>query len=79
VSVSYVVAKDVLEIVVEDQGTGMEVEEQDVSDGPVAIPVESGMGLAIIRTIVDDLEIRPGAGDRGTVVRMSKRLVPGES
>jgi serine/threonine-protein kinase RsbW len=79
VSVSYVVAKDVLEIVVEDQGTGMEVEEQDISDGPVAIPVESGMGLAIIRTIVDDLEIRPGADDRGTVVRMSKRLVSAES
>jgi anti-sigma regulatory factor (Ser/Thr protein kinase) len=32
------------------------------------------MGLAIIRALVDDFEIRDGEGGRGTVVRMRKRL-----
>jgi len=36
--------------------------------------LESGMGMAIIRSVVDDLEVGEGAGGRGTVVRMTKYL-----
>ena len=35
---------------------------------------ESGMGLAIIRTVVDELEVSRGDDGRGTVVRMTKSL-----
>ena len=72
VSVSYVVSKNVLEMIVEDQGTGLE--NRDISDEPISGPLESGMGISIMRTIVDELDIHTGADGRGTVVRMSKRL-----
>lgn len=77
VTVSYVVSKSVLEMIVEDQGTGLEG--RGIADEPVSAPVESGMGISIIRAIVDDLDIHAGADGRGTVVRMSKRLAPAES
>ena len=32
------------------------------------------MGMPIIRAIVDELEVEPGADGRGTVVRMTKYL-----
>ena len=32
------------------------------------------MGIAIIRAIVDELEVRSGEDGRGTVVRMTKFL-----
>ncbi len=78
VSVSYVVTEGALEIIVEDQGTGIEDPEAAASGDSITVPVESGMGIAIIRTVVDDLDIRTGSDDRGTVVRMSKRLSPTE-
>jgi serine/threonine-protein kinase RsbW len=74
VSVSYLLTADALEMIVEDQGRGLEP--PDVSEAPFAAPLESGMGISIIRTIVDDLDIHAGADGRGTVVRMSKRLTP---
>jgi serine/threonine-protein kinase RsbW len=73
VSVSYSVANDSLEMIVEDQGQGIAAE--SVSEEPIAGPLESGMGISIIRSIVDELDIHTGADGRGTVVRMSKRLV----
>jgi serine/threonine-protein kinase RsbW len=76
VSVSYVMTGDTLEMIVEDQGTGLD--SADIADEPVSVPLESGMGLSIIRTIVDQLDIDAGADGRGTVVRMSKRLAPAE-
>jgi anti-sigma regulatory factor (Ser/Thr protein kinase) len=72
VSISYVLSDGALEMIVEDQGRG--IEPRDVSEEPFASPLESGMGISIIRTIVDDLDIQSGADGRGTVVRMSKRL-----
>ena len=56
-----------LELVVEDHGAGIEL--------PVAerAPSEAGgMGLSIIRAVVDELEVGPGP-DGGTVVHMTKR------
>jgi serine/threonine-protein kinase RsbW len=70
VSVVYVVFDDRLDMIVEDQGAGLH--------GPMAREfdelAESGMGIAIIRAIVDELEVREGADGRGTAVRMTKRF-----
>lgn len=73
VSVSYLVSSDVVEMIVEDQGAGLDVSEaaKELVPGP---PRESGMGMSIMRTIVDELDVRSGADGRGTVVRMVKRL-----
>jgi serine/threonine-protein kinase RsbW len=48
------------------QGGGRELE-------PDLLP-EEGMGLAIIRAVVDDLEIGSAEGGRGTRLRLLKRL-----
>ena len=77
VRVRYVVAGESIEIEVEDDGPGI----------PAAVPAkaeaidadelsEGGMGLAIIRAIVDELEIEDRRGGPGTLVRMRKRLLP---
>jgi len=72
VTVRYAVDREAVEIRVEDDGPGM--------DASSAIPVlpggelpEGGMGLGIIRALVDDVEIGPGTDGRGTVVRMRRR------
>ena len=70
VSVSYVFDSDGIALVVEDQGVGLAAD--DATPSPPA--GDSGMGMSIIRTVVDELEIRRGADGRGTVVRMTKRL-----
>jgi anti-sigma regulatory factor (Ser/Thr protein kinase) len=67
VSVLYAFDDQALEMVVEDSGVGIEGEPPRPTD-------DSGMGMAIIRTVVDELEIGPGVDGRGTVVRMTKRL-----
>ena len=64
-----------IEIAVEDDGTG------SVAAGwngrkDVSVPLEEGMGLAIIRAVVDELEIVPRGDAAGTVVRMRKSLRP---
>jgi serine/threonine-protein kinase RsbW len=63
-------------------GAGLEVEVLD--DGPGFDPerpaaagedlIEGGLGIAIIRTIVDELEIRSRPGVRGSRLRFVKRL-----
>ena len=72
VSVAFTLDGDALEMIVEDQGVGLE------PDAPMrgTTAGDSGMGMSIIRTVVDELEIRPGADGRGTTVRMTKRLAP---
>jgi anti-sigma regulatory factor (Ser/Thr protein kinase) len=70
VTVSYLFDGEAIEMTVEDQGVGV----------PPGIPTsgsargDSGMGMSIIRTIVDDVELAAGADGRGTVVRMTKRF-----
>jgi serine/threonine-protein kinase RsbW len=71
VRVVYVVGDGRLEMIVEDQGTGMAPGADEPRPGA---PPESGMGLSIIRAVVDELEVRNGADGRGTVVRMTKTL-----
>lgn len=72
VTVELVAAGDRLELVVEDEGTG--VDAAAVPDFLAEDRPEGGMGMAIMRAVVDELDIRNGAGGRGTVVHMTKFL-----
>lgn len=79
VEVAFVVSDDRLEMVVEDTGSGLELPliEQLLEPEPPAAPAEpadGGMGIAIIRAIVDELDVRSGTDGRGTVVHMTKYL-----
>ena len=71
VGVLFAVKDGRLEMIVEDQGGG--IAELSPSEPPIA-PLEGGMGMSIIRAIVDELDIHAGADGRGTVVRMTKYL-----
>ncbi len=72
VRVRYAVGGDTIEIRVEDDGTGIQAATPR-SLSPVELS-ESGMGLAIIDALVDEVEIGPGTDGRGTTVRMRRRL-----
>jgi serine/threonine-protein kinase RsbW len=79
VDLEFVLADDRLEMIVEDQGTGIALPmEELVADSPEEALSEEGgnggMGMAIIRAIVDELDVRDGSGGRGTVVHMTKYL-----
>jgi serine/threonine-protein kinase RsbW len=78
VDVRFVVAEDRLEMIVEDSGAGIELpvleELVEADEEPAVAPGEGGMGIAIIRAIVDELDVRAGDDGRGTVVHMTKYL-----
>ena len=77
VGVAFVVTDDRLEMIVEDDGSGIDVPVETLVDEEAPRePVDGGMGMAIIRAIVDELEIREGADGRGTVVHMTKYIEP---
>ena len=73
VRVVFGVEEGTIEICVEDEGPGMGT--LPAADEPRDELAESGMGLAIIRALVDDFEIQDGESGQGTLVRMRKRLV----
>ena len=66
-------AQDTLTIEVADDGKGM-VAGRIPSPDP-ARDLEGGMGFAIMRSLVDEVEVDSAPG-RGTVVRLVKRLPP---
>ncbi len=79
VDVEFVVCEDRFEMIVEDRGTGIELPFDDLTRDQQAAasadePADGGMGIAIIRAIVDELEVRSGRDGRGTVVHMTKYL-----
>lgn len=78
VEVAFVVREDRLEMIVEDAGSGVGLQalEQILEPEPAVVeaPVDGGMGMAIIRAIVDELDVRSGKDGRGTVVHMTKYL-----
>jgi serine/threonine-protein kinase RsbW len=77
VTVRFMVSDDAIEIMVEDDGPGMDAAPAPVlSEGELS---ESGMGLAIIHALVDRVEIGPGVGGRGTTVRMRRLRSAGSS
>ena len=72
VRIVYRVEPDSIEVSVEDDGAGGAV--PDVDEAAILeAPVESGMGLAIVRAVMDDVVIEDGSA-QGSVVRMRKRL-----
>lgn len=74
VEVVYAVGPDRIEMTVADRGTGL-----GELDEPVELagePLEGGMGIAIIRAVVDELDVHDGQDGRGTVVHMTKYLAP---
>jgi len=75
VSVSYELTASALQIEVVDDGAGFD-------DPAVPAPLdgeelsEGGLGIAIIRTVADELEITSRLGERGSRLRFLKRLQP---
>ncbi len=69
VELRYTVEDGLIRIVVEDTGVGP-------SDDPSRArgEREGGMGLSIIRSLVDELELEPGAEGNGTRVTLAKKL-----
>ena len=79
VDVAFVLADDRLEVIVEDEGAGigLPVEELTAETPELALSEDGahgGMGMAIIRAVVDELDVRDGRDGRGTVVHMTKYL-----
>ena len=72
VMVAFITGDDRLEMIVEDRGSGLDPSKLEESrlDGRT----NGGMGMAIIRELVDELDIRSGEGRRGTIVHMTKYL-----
>lgn len=60
---------------VEDDGDGIRAPDA-LGETPAESPLEGGMGMSIIRAIVDELEVEPGHDGQGTIVRMVKYLTP---
>jgi anti-sigma regulatory factor (Ser/Thr protein kinase) len=76
VSVSYRLNGSTLTVIIEDQGAGiaqLDDREADVQR------LDGGMGMSIMRAVVDELEVGVGADGRGTVVQMTKHLAPVEA
>jgi serine/threonine-protein kinase RsbW len=78
VGVEFVLGEDRLEMIVEDEGSGIGLPIEEIvpekADEAPSEPIDGGMGMAIIRAIVDELDVRDGIGGRGTVVHMTKYL-----
>jgi anti-sigma regulatory factor (Ser/Thr protein kinase) len=72
VTVSYRVDDGLLAVLVEDEGAGFDAGRVD-EWVPEELD-EAGMGLSIIRAVVDDLAVERGEDGRGTRLRLEKRL-----
>jgi serine/threonine-protein kinase RsbW len=69
VHIVYEVGEEDISIEVLDEGEGFVLDEAEESDHLS----ESGLGIAIIRSLADELEIEPGEG-RGSRLRFVKHL-----
>ena len=80
VSLVFTIDDSRLLMTVEDYGDGIQAPDapEDAAD-ELAGPLEGGMGMSIIRAIVDELAVEQGSDGRGTVVRMVKYLTPAAS
>ena len=72
VDITYELRPDRLGIDVVDDGAGFDPEESPAFDGDELS--EGGLGIAIIRTIADELEIHSRPGARGSRLRFVKLL-----
>ena len=73
VSISFELRDDRLIVEVVDDGAGFEPEAAGVN-GDTAELSEGGLGIAIIRSIADEVEIGGGANGRGSRLRFVKLL-----
>jgi serine/threonine-protein kinase RsbW len=72
VRIVFEVEPEAIEVSVEDEGAGAgfpEIDESVLIDGPA----ESGMGLAVVQAVMDDVVI-DDESSQGTVVRMRKQF-----
>lgn len=74
VSVVFTLDDSRILMTVEDHGDGIRAPE--ALETPAESSFEGGMGMSIIRAIVDELEVEAGRDGNGTVVRMVKYLTP---
>lgn len=72
VEVRYELAGDRISVEVVDRGPGFDPESRARGEGPLD---EGGLGIAIIRALVDELEIDSGDGGSGSRLRFTKYLV----
>jgi serine/threonine-protein kinase RsbW len=72
VDISFVLHDDRLEVEVADDGAGFEPE--GAGRAPDDELAEGGLGISIIRSIADEVEIGGGPGGRGSRLRFVKRL-----
>jgi serine/threonine-protein kinase RsbW len=71
VDISFELLDDRLIVEVADDGSGFTPLPADESDGELT---EGGLGIAIIRSIADEVEIGDGPGGRGSRLRFVKLL-----
>jgi serine/threonine-protein kinase RsbW len=71
VEISYELLADKLVIEVTDEGAGFDPVE---AEGPPEDLSEGGLGIAIIRAIADEVEIRQRPGGKGLQLRFEKAL-----
>lgn len=69
VSLRYEAAAGLVRIMIDDSGVGPGAELQEAEGER-----EGGMGLAIIRSLVDELELEPGPDGSGTRVTLARKL-----
>jgi serine/threonine-protein kinase RsbW len=72
VSIAYELGPETLAVEVVDDGTGFDPDRPPLLEGEEL--TEGGLGIAIIRTIADDFELRSQPGVRGSRLRFTKRL-----
>jgi serine/threonine-protein kinase RsbW len=72
VDISFELRDDRLIVEVADDGTGFELEEGTKRNDDLLS--EGGLGIAIIRSIADEVEIEGGAGGKGSRLRFVKLL-----
>jgi serine/threonine-protein kinase RsbW len=75
VEIAYCLSGTQLELEVVDDGPGFDPERPPLLEGEEL--AEGGLGIAIIRTIADELEIHSQPGVRGSRLRFVKRLRDG--
>ncbi|MFL5913236.1 MAG: ATP-binding protein [Gaiellaceae bacterium] len=72
VDIRYELSADRISVDVIDDGDGFDPDEAPSFDGDELS--EGGLGIAIIRTIADDVEIESRPGERGSRLRFVKKL-----